>query len=73
MVGRGVLRRCAMAVYAPKAGVPAKDRPPFPEKVEDRWLDFQYLHDINEYNLSRTFFGGEAFPVWYPGYPAGPL
>jgi len=24
---------------------------------------------MNKYRLSRTFFGGEALPVWHGGYP----
>ncbi len=61
--------RCALAVTAPKAGVPPADPPALPEKVEDRWLDFDYLHRANEYRLSRTYFGGEALPRWVAGYP----
>lgn len=61
--------RCALVVTAPKAGMPAQDPPRLPDRVEDRWLDFDYLHASNEYRMSRTFYGGEALPVWYPGYP----
>lgn len=61
--------RCAVAVTTPKAGLQPLPPPAFPEKVEDRWLDFDYLHVANEYWLSRTFYGGEAIPIWHPGYP----
>jgi hypothetical protein len=61
--------RCALVVTAPKAGLPAQEPPRLPDRVENRWLDFDYLHASNEYRMSRTFYGGEALPVWYPGYP----
>jgi hypothetical protein len=61
--------RCAMSVTAPRSGVTAQDPPAFPEKLEDRWLDFGYVGAINDYHMSRTFYGGEAVPVWCPGYP----
>ncbi len=61
--------RCAMAVYSPKNGLDDTKPPELPVKVEDRWLDFDYLRTANEYRLSRTFYGGEAFPKWTPGYP----
>ena len=60
--------RCAIAIYAPKKGV-TKQPPPLPEKVEDRWLDFNYLAAMNEYKMQTTFYGGEAFPDWNPGFP----
>jgi len=60
--------RCALAVTAPKAGTEHLNRPPFPPKVEDRWLDHTYLKEINEYRMKTTFYGGEAFPIWCPGY-----
>lgn len=60
--------RCAIALIAPKDGVNVA-APPVPEKVEDRWLDFDYLTASIEYRLKTTFFGGENFPIWDPGYP----
>lgn len=61
--------RCAMAVYSPKSGLGDSKPPELPAKTEDRWLDFDYLRASNEYRMSRTFYGGEAFPKWTPGYP----
>lgn len=61
--------RCALAVTSPRNGMKSVPPPAFPERVEDRWLDFEYLHAINEYRMSRTYYGGEAFPLWTPGYP----
>lgn len=61
--------RCALAVEAPRSGVKPALPPALPKKVEDRWLDFDYLHAANEYHFSQTFFGGEAIPRWTPSYP----
>jgi hypothetical protein len=63
------LDRCMLQVTAPKEGVPPEDPPKVPEKIEDRWLDFDYLRAANDYRMRRTFYGGEAFPTWNPGYP----
>ena len=63
------LGRCALAVTAPQDGSRGIRPPEFPKKVEDRWLDFDWLHEINEYRMKTTFYGGEAFPVWNAGYP----
>ena len=60
--------RCAVHVTAPKKGVNLKP-PSLPEKVEDRWLDFDYLIAMNEYKMKTTFYGGEAIPQWNPGHP----
>jgi hypothetical protein len=59
--------RCAMAVTAPKAGIKYEDPPRLPEKKEDWWIDFDYLKAINEYRMSRTYYGGEAVPAWNTG------
>ena len=59
--------RCAINIYAPKEGV-KREPPPLPEKVEDRWLDFDYLTAVNDYRMASTYYGGEAFPMWSPGY-----
>ena len=59
--------RCAINIYAPKEGV-KREPPPLPEKLEDRWLDFDYLTALNDYRMESTYYGGEALPVWNPGY-----
>ena len=64
-----IIGRCAISVSAQKKDAPEKPFPPLPEKIEDRWLDFDYLSRVNEYRMSRTFYGGEALPVWNAGYP----
>jgi len=60
--------RCALSVVAPKAGVKDLKPPALPEKVADRWMDHEYLKQINEFHMATTFYGGEAFPIWNPGY-----
>jgi len=61
--------RCGLAVYAPRANPPPIPEPPMPATPERRWTDLDYISALSEYNNSRTFFGGEAFPVWDCGYP----
>jgi hypothetical protein len=64
-----VVDRCAIAVTAPKDDLPPEEPPRAPERIEDRWLDLDYLAALNGYHHRRTFYGGEAFPIWHPGYP----
>lgn len=64
-----IIGRCAIAVTAPRSGISTAEAPVFPSKIEDRWTDFEFLHAVNEYRMSRTFYGGEALPVWNAGYP----
>jgi len=59
--------RCGLAVTAPKTGAPDEAPPALPEKVEDRWLDIEYLRAQNEHRMKRTFYGGESFAAWDPG------
>ena len=61
--------RCGLWVTAPKADLPPGNPPPLPEKVEDRWLDLDYVKVANAYYLPRAYYGGEAFPIWTAGYP----
>ncbi len=60
--------RCGLWVTAPKANHGAEAPPRQPDRIEDRWLDLDYLRAVNEYHLSTAFYGGEAFPIWSPGY-----
>jgi hypothetical protein len=66
---REPMGRCAMAVYAPLKSPPPGDPPVAPADVTARWTDLEYICRANEYRHSRTFYGGEAFPVWHGGYP----
>jgi len=61
--------RCAICVTALKSGRGNKTPPAVPEKIEDRWFDLEYLAARNLYEWENTFYGGEAFPGWNPGYP----
>jgi len=61
--------RCAIRVTARKAGTEHMQPPKKPDKIEDRWLDHEYLHAKNEYEMQTTFYGGEAFPIWSAGHP----
>ncbi|HUS58981.1 MAG TPA: hypothetical protein VM141_10045 [Planctomycetota bacterium] len=62
-----IVDRCAIAAYAWKPEGPPPPAPP--SKIEDRWLDHDYIAALNDYNLRHTFYGGEALPIWHPGYP----
>jgi len=61
--------RCAIWVTAPRDGVPEEEPPPMPKQKNVRWFDFNYLYAINEFAWRHTFYGGEAFPAFHPGYP----
>lgn len=61
--------RCALSVVAPKKNPEKKTPPQLPEKVEDRWLDLDFVSAANDYGMSRIFYGAEAFPIWHPGHP----
>jgi len=61
--------RCAMRVTAPRAGVSEMPEPMRPDTPEQRWTDLDYISRLSEWRNSRTYFGGEAFPVWDYGYP----
>ena len=63
------LDRCMLTVVAPRDNLPRADWPQRPEDPVARWTDLDYISRFNEHRLSRTFFGGEAFPVWNGGYP----
>ena len=61
--------RCAISVVARRTDAPDEPPPATPADPHRRWLDYDFLHAINEWGMGRTFYGGEAFPVWNPGYP----
>lgn len=61
--------RCALAVTAPKSNVLHGDPPAPPDGVQEKWLDFRYQSAFAHYVMRRTFYGGEALPVWNAGYP----
>jgi len=63
--------RCAIAVTGRKAGTEGIEPPTAPNDPDKLYLDFDYLHEKNEYQLSTTYFGGEAIPQWSNGQKGG--
>ena len=61
--------RCAISVVAPRDNPRARPEPPAATTVEAQWYDLDAISARNDYHMSRTFFGGEALPVWDAGYP----
>jgi len=61
--------RAAIAVTAPRDNVSEAPPPAMPATPLERWTDLDYASAANEYGMSRTFYGGEAFPVWTVGDP----
>ena len=61
--------RCALWVAAPKHDAPDVPSPPHHTSVRQKWYDLEHIDRWNQYTMSRTFYGGEALPVWNPGYP----
>jgi len=60
--------RCGLAVMAPRADPPNDPPPPPAKSPEQKWYDLDWISRFNEYHFRRTFFGGEALPVWNAGY-----
>ena len=65
-----VVDRCVIAVTAPKDGINKNElAPQAPSDPIEKLTNLDYISKCNEYNHSRTFFGGEAFPIWSSAYP----
>ncbi|MBI3986903.1 MAG: hypothetical protein HY343_08295 [Lentisphaerae bacterium] len=60
--------RCALGVTAPRNNPPDIPPPPVPRSPEQKWYDLDWISQAMAYTLGRTFFGGEAIPVWNAGY-----
>jgi len=61
--------RCGLWVTAPRNE--PLDGPPPPQRPDDPvrfWTDPDYISAQNDHRFRHTFYGGEAFPVWSPGY-----
>lgn len=61
--------RCALCVTAPKKNPPPVPEPQNAMTVEQKWYDLDAISARIDYGMSRTFYGGEACPVWSPGHP----
>ena len=66
---RETLGRCALAVTAPRDDAPTDPPPARPDTPYRRWTDLDYAAARNTWEMRRTFYGGEAFPIWTVGYP----
>lgn len=61
--------RAAIWVTAPLDNPPDLAEPPRHTSVRQKWYDLEHIDRWNHYTMARTFFGGEALPVWNPGWP----
>jgi hypothetical protein len=61
--------RAAIAVTAPRKDPPPLSEPVCPSTPDARWNDLDYVSALSEYRIARTFYGGEALPVWANDYP----
>src|SRR5450759_5427442 len=62
------LDRCAIQVTATRDGAEKMAWPERPKTPEARWTDLDYISKLNDLGFRKTYYGGEAFPLWYPGY-----
>ncbi len=60
--------RAAIAVTAPRKEAPDVPSPPPPVSPEQKNHDPDWVALNMAHRLSRTYYGGEAFPVWEDGY-----
>ena len=60
--------RCGLAVTAPRRNPPGAEPPPPAATPEIQWCDLDWISARRDYELSRTYYGGEAVPVWNAGY-----
>ena len=63
------LSRCCLAVTATRRDAPDLPAPPAPDSIRQKWYDLDLISRQRQYEMARTFFGGEALPVWHGGYP----
>jgi 5-methyltetrahydrofolate--homocysteine methyltransferase len=67
---RDYFGRCAIAVQAPLDQPPDDlEPPPAPKTLEEQWYDLDAISARIDAAHRSTFYGGETFPIWYPGYP----
>lgn len=51
---------------APKDGADYSKMPIQPDKISDRWLDFENVVARNRFSIENTYYAGEAFPSYMP-------
>jgi len=61
--------RCAISVIAPKNKPPYLNKPPKASSIHQQWYDLEWINSVRQYEMARTFYGGEALPIWSAGYP----
>ncbi|HOX06746.1 MAG TPA: hypothetical protein PK280_10105 [Planctomycetota bacterium] len=61
--------RCGLWVTARRRNAPDEPRPVAPADPDVKWTDLDYWARRNEWDFRRTFYGGEAVPIWDCGYP----
>ena len=55
--------RCCIQVYAPRGSQPTVREP---DDLESWWTDMEWRVAAAEDGMRRTYYGGEAFPIFYP-------
>lgn len=63
--------RCGFWVTGLRTDAPAELAPAAPADPNVKWTDLDYWTRRKEWEFRRTYYGGEAFPMWNFGY-AGP-
>ena len=67
--GHEYFGRCGLSVIAPKKNPPPTPEAPQAASVQQQWYDLDHISAWQQYSMSRTFYGGEAVPIWNGGYP----
>jgi hypothetical protein len=57
--------RPLISVKAPKDNAKV-NFPKVPEKLQNRWLDTEYVIKASRAHMENTYFGGESFPMAWP-------
>lgn len=57
--------RPLISVYAPREGCKRKDIKA-PEKLTDKWMDIEFVIQSARERFRTTYYGGEAFPCFWP-------
>ena len=60
-----VLDRAVIQVTAPRDGVTRREIPA-PPTLEERWTNVEYAVESANERLRTTYFGGDAFPMYFP-------